>query len=105
MTCLMPFANVQPLSGPLALAGPPAWAMLPAVTAASASAMTSAPATFRRLLMLSSSSVTGETYALWGENGSPMQVGPVTVLRRAYKRGLLGPHKAHPLVHLFERGP
>src|SRR2546429_4206226 len=100
----MPFANVQPLSGPLALAGPPARAMLPAVTAASASAMTSAPASFRRLLMLSSSSVTGETYALSRENGSPMQVGPVTVLKRAYK-GLLGPDEAHPLVHLFERGP
>jgi len=36
--------------------------------------MTSAPATFRRLLMLSSSSVTGETYALLTKNGSPFNI-------------------------------
>jgi hypothetical protein len=57
--------------------------MLPAVTAASASATASAPAIFRRLVILSSSSMTGETYALWTENGSPFNIEVV----KAWKTG------------------
>src|SRR5689334_8285783 len=104
MTCLRlvpwPWSS-QPLCPFANLAAPePACAMLPAVTAASASASASAPAIFRRLLILSSSSVTGETYALSSENGSPSDIEVV----KAWKRLGLGPDEAHPFVHLLECG-
>src|SRR5207248_4802579 len=71
--------GVQPFCRLAAAAAPePARATLPAVTATSASAIASAPAIFRRLLILSSSSMTGKTYALCLENGSRREVEKVT---------------------------
>ena len=88
MTCLssVPWPlRLQPFCPLAAAAAPePARATLPAVTATSASAIASAPAIFRRLLILSSSSMTGKTYALWLdyalwlENGSRREVEKVT---------------------------
>src|SRR5439155_4252796 len=110
MTCLssVPWPlRLQPFCPLAAAAAPePARATLPAVTATSASAIASAPAIFRRLLILSSSSMTGKTYALWLdyalwlENGSRREVEKVTGGEQYW---LLGPNEAHSLVHLLER--